>query len=124
MRCYLFALALVGAAAVASEVQAQFVVSGPSGSIGIRNPNGTYTFIYPGRLNPAANIARPGTFQTTPWGNVWAGVDGQVHGNLVDQTGNIHLKEPAGRYPNSGYYRSPQNSRGTSRYRNRTLRYQ
>jgi hypothetical protein len=29
----------------------------------------------------------------TPYGNIWLGYDGQVHGNLVDpQTGDIHLR--------------------------------
>ena len=75
------------------DVQAQFVVSGPGGSIGVQNPNGTYTYIYPQRLQSGANIAVPGSHQMTPYGNIWLGYDGQVHGNLVDpQTGDIHLR--------------------------------
>lgn len=82
---------------VAGEAQAQFIVNGPGGSMGIRNPNGTYTYIYPERLNPWANAAQQGTQQTTPFGNMWVGLDGQVHGNFVDpSTGNVHVKSPGG----------------------------
>lgn len=93
MRSSLLALVLGCAAMAASEARAQFIVSGPDGSIGIRNPSGSYTFVYPQRLNPLANVAQPGTPQMTPNGNVWVGYDGQVHGNLVDpMTGDIHLR--------------------------------
>jgi hypothetical protein len=98
-------------AVAASEAKAQFIVNGPGGSLGIRNPNGTYTFIYPQRLQPGANIAVPGSQQMTPNGNIWLGWDGQVHGNLVDpQTGNIYLRSakpknstPAPQTHNYGY---------------------
>ena len=80
-------------AVAASEASAQFIVTGPDGSLGIQNPGGSYTYIYPGRLNPAANMVIPGSSQMTPWGNIWLGWDGQIHGNLVDpSTGDIHLR--------------------------------
>ena len=97
-------------AVAASEANAQFLVAGPDGSLGIQNPGGSYTYIYPGRLNPAANAAVPGTNQTTPWGNIWVGLDGQIHGNLVDPvTGDIHVRKlQKGRS-------APQNSRRLNR---------
>lgn len=97
------AVAVLGMAiaAAAGEAKAQFIVNGPDGSIGIRNPNGSYTYVYPERLNPAANVALPGSNVMTPNGNVWVGADGIVHGNLVDpSTGDVHLKSPG--KPNSG----------------------
>jgi hypothetical protein len=88
----IFTLAIVLVAA-AQSAKAQFIVTGQDGSLGIRNPNGTYTYIYPQRLQPGANMAVPGSQQMTPWGNTWLGWDGQVHGNFVDpQTGDIHLR--------------------------------
>jgi hypothetical protein len=93
MKRFLACLAVACVVGLASQAQAQFIVRGPEGSIGIRNGAGSYTYIYPSRLRPGANWAQPGTYHNTPFGDVWIGWDGDIHGNLVDPaTGDIHLK--------------------------------
>jgi hypothetical protein len=93
MKRLILTLAIVAAGLTASQAHAQFLVRGPDGSLGIRNGCGTYTYIYPERLNPAANTAQPGTYQNTPYGDTWVGMDGMVHGNFVNpETGNVHVR--------------------------------
>ena len=85
-------LVLGGVVLAANNAHAQFITFGPNGSVGIQNGAGSYTYIYPGRLNPWANLAVPGSTQQLPNGQIWQGWDGQVHGNVVDpSTGDIHV---------------------------------
>lgn len=94
-------LVLSGSVLAADNAHAQFIQFGPNGSVGIRNGLGTYTYIYPDRLNPWANLAVPGSMQQLPNGQVWQGWDGKTHGNLVDpSTGNMHAFNHQS--PNSG----------------------
>jgi hypothetical protein len=93
MKRFLLAAAVGLALLGAEEARAQFIVPGPYGSIGYHNPYGTYSFVYPGRLNPWANVPAYGTFRTTPFGSSWLGLDGRVHGNFVNPlTGNVHYR--------------------------------
>ena len=93
MRGILVMLVVASTSMVADEARAQFLIDGPGGSLGIQSPSRSYTFVYPGRLHPLANIAQPGTHQMTPWGNMWLGYDSRIHGNLINpMTGNLHLK--------------------------------
>jgi hypothetical protein len=83
---------LGGSVLAANNAYAQFITFGPNGSVGIQNGAGSYTYVYPGRLNPWANLAVPGSTQQLPNGQIWQGWDGQVHGNVVDpSTGDIHV---------------------------------
>jgi len=85
-------LVLGGSVLAANNAHAQFITFGPNGSVGIQNGAGSYTYVYPGRLNPWANLAVPGSTQQLPNGQIWQGWDGQVHGNVVDpSTGDIHV---------------------------------
>ena len=90
-RVFTAVLVLGGSMLAASHAQAQFIVYGPNGSVGIQNGLGSYTYIYPDRLNPWANLAVPGSIQQLPNGQIWQGWDGKVHGNVVDpSTGDMH----------------------------------
>jgi hypothetical protein len=95
----------------ASNAHAQFIVYGPNGSVGIQNGLGSYTYIYPDRLNPWANLAVPGSTQQLPNGQIWQGWDGKVHGNVVDpSTGDMHAFKyvrPNGGNQNSGFLEEP-----------------
>ena len=116
MKRLILTAAIVVLGFTAANAQAQFLVRGPDGSLGIRNGCGTYTYIYPERMNLGANIAQPGTYHNTPYGDTWVGMDGQVHGNFVNpETGNIHVRspKPAGRTSN-GNWNNQYNSRSRS----------
>ena len=90
-RVFTVLLVLGGSILAANSAHAQFIQFGPNGSVGIRNGLGTYTYIYPDRLNPWANLAVPGSTQQLPNGQIWQGWDGKVHGNVVDpSTGDMH----------------------------------
>jgi hypothetical protein len=115
MRRYLFALVVGAAVAAAGEARAQFV-RGPGGSLGFPNPNGTYTFVHPGRLVPGAGVPLPGTLQQSPFGPVWAAPDGQVHGNLLDFRGDLHLIEYSGAGSPRGGARAPAGARTGQRW--------
>jgi hypothetical protein len=95
----------------ASNAHAQFIVYGPNGSVGIQNGLGSYTYIYPDRLNPWANLAVPGSTQQLPNGQIWQGWDGKVHGNVVDpSTGDMHAfmyKGPNSGNQNNGFLEEP-----------------
>jgi len=105
-------LFLVGCSVGASSsAHAQFIKFGPNGSVGIQNGLGSYTYIYPDRLNPWANLAVPGSTQQLPNGQIWQGWDGKVHGNVVDpSTGDIHAfmhKSPNGGNQNNNFLVEP-----------------
>ena len=88
-------LVLSGSILAADNAHAQFIKFGPNGSVGIRNGLGTYTYIYPDRLNPWANLAVPGSVQQLPNGQVWQGWDGKTHGNVTtDQTEDVLKRYP------------------------------
>ena len=75
-------------ALASSEAKAQYIKYGPSGEVGIRNWMGTYTWIYPSRFNPGANVPVPGTVQPVPGGLgvIYQGQDGLPHGTYMDST--------------------------------------
>ena len=104
-------LVLGGSMLAASNAHAQFIVYGPNGSVGIQNGLGSYTYIYPDRLNPWANLAVPGSTQQLPNGQIWQGWDGKVHGNVVDpSTGDMHAfmyKGPNSGNQNNGFLEEP-----------------
>ena len=71
-----------------AEAKAWIIDLGP-------NSAGGNTTLDTGRLNPLANIPVPGTKKSTMNGEVWIGLDGQVHGNEFDpSTGNMHFYAP------------------------------
>ena len=95
MRGLLIVAALGCTALVAEEAEAQLFLRGRFGSLGYSNGMGTYTYVYPSRMNFGANLAIPGTRRVTPWGNSWTGFDGRYHGNFVNPyTGNLHQFRP------------------------------
>jgi hypothetical protein len=111
-RRVLTVLIVAGCSVVAaSSAHAQFIKFGPNGSVGIRNGLGSYTYVYPDRLNPWANLAVPGSTQQLPNGQIWQGWDGKVHGNVVDpSTGDFHAfmhKSPNGGSQNNGFLEEP-----------------
>ena len=119
MRRLVLAVCVLGCSTLAADqAQAQFLKWGANGSVGIRNGLGTYTYVYPNRMNPLANLAVPGSMQNLPNGQIWQGWDGQVHGNLVDPaTGDYHAfmhKGPneQGQNSNNGYLIEPSSQHG------------
>ena len=110
-RAFTAVLVLGASVLAANNAHAQFITFGPDGSVGIRNGAGSYTYIYPGRLNPWANLAVPGGTQQLPNGQIRQGWDGQVHGNVVDSsTGDIHVfmnKGANGGSQNNGFIEEP-----------------
>jgi hypothetical protein len=94
MRSALLAIAVgIITSAIGANASAQFVVNGPDGSIGIANANGGYDYYYPDRMNPLANIPIPGSTINTPSGPIWRGLDGKIHGHLLDpSTGDMHIR--------------------------------
>ena len=95
-------MTLATLAFAAGEAKAQYIQYGPSGEVGIRNWMGTYTWIYPSRFNPGANVPVPGTVQAAPGGLgvIYQGQDGLPHGTYMDSTtGDIvafSTKKPSG----------------------------
>ena len=87
--CKLAVVLTLGTLALAAgEAQAQYIKYGPSGEVGIRNWMGTYTWIYPSRFSPGANVPVPGTVQPAPGGLgvIYQGQDGLPHGTYMDST--------------------------------------
>ncbi len=110
-RVFVALLVLGGSILTANITHAQFLKFGPNGSVGIQNGMGSYTYFYPDRLNPWANLAVPGSTQQLPNGQIWQGWDGQVHGNLVDpSTGDMHAfkyERPNGGNQNNTFLEEP-----------------
>jgi len=110
-RVFVALLVLGGSILTATTTHTQFLKFGPNGSIGIQNGTGSYTYFYPDRLNPWANLAVPGSTQQLPNGQIWQGWDGQVHGNVVDpSTGDMHAfkyERPGGGNQNNGFLAEP-----------------